>query len=113
MKRVIVAILLQLAAALPSAAKSVEVHVRSQADFDTLNERLTAYLKQGFDDIKVVFANDVFYFGEKHVALTLLSYPAASVRFEGNGAVLVGKGENVTLKKKKKGRYAAPCTGYD
>ena len=113
MKRIIVAILLLLSVALPSAAKSVEIHVRSQADFDTLDERLKAYLKQGFDDIKVVFANDTFYFGEKHVALTLLSYPAASVRFEGNGAVLVGKGEDVTLKRKKKGRFAAPCSGYD
>ena len=113
MKRLLVVLLLLLSAILPSAAKAVEIHIRSQAEFDMLNDRLKEYLKQGFDDVKVVFAKDTFFFGEKHIALTLLSYPAASVRFEGNGAVLIGKGESVTLKRKKKGRFAAPCTGYD
>lgn len=98
---------------LPATAASVTIEVRSQAEFDGLNAAILTALRSGSEEITVQLGEGVYFFSEKHINLNGLSYPGATVILEGNGAVLIGGGDDLMLRKKKKGRFTASYAGYD
>ncbi len=112
MRRFILSLML-LGMAITLASKSITIPVRSQAEFDGLNAALIQALRSGNDEITVRFGEGVYFFSEKHLNLNGLSYSKASIVMEGNDAVLIGGGEDVMVRKKKKGRFTASFAGYD
>lgn len=113
MKKILLLLVLFLCQFASLFAKGVTIPVRNRAEFDALNESLVRALRAGYDDVKVQFVEGVYFFSEKHLNLSGISFPKASVVLEGNGAVLVAGGDDILVKKRKKGRFTASYAGYD
>ena len=91
--RFLLSLILLSFAATPSRVISVE----TQDKFDRLPGIVISALDAGYKDIRVEFKNTgPFFYSENHMNLSGQVYPEASVSFEGNGAVLIAKGEDYT-----------------
>lgn len=69
------------------------ITVRTQVDFDQMPRRLRTELQSGAKDVTVRLGEGPFFFSEEHVGLYDVSYPGASVRFEGHGTLMVSAGD--------------------
>ena len=100
--RFLLSLILLSFAETPSRVISVE----TQDKFDRLPGIVISALDAGYKDIKVEFKNTgPFFYSENHMNFSGQVYPEASVSFEGNGAVLVAKGEEYTSGSRYKGTF--------
>lgn len=84
------------------AAVSV-ITVSNQAEFDSMPQALRAKMSQGAENISVEFVKGTYFFKDQHVALNALDKPQTSICFRGNGATLIGAGEDLVPGAKIKG----------
>ena len=113
MRKFLLTVLSLLLLPLTLLAKSMEVEIRSQEEFDRLGNTLAGALKGGFSEINVRIAKGVYYFRELHLQLLNYSCPGTVVVLDGGGATFIGSGEDLLLKRRKKGRYTASYDAYD
>ena len=73
-------------------ATRMVIQVSSQKEFERLNENVHKSLKDGFEDIQVVFSPGVFYFNEEHIRLASYDNPSLSISFIGNNTTLIADG---------------------
>ena len=100
--RFLLSLILLSFAATPSRVISVE----TQDKFDRLPGIVISALDAGYKDIRVEFKNSgPFFYSENHMNFSGQVYPEASVSFEGNGAVLIAKGEDYTSGSRYKGAF--------
>ena len=113
MKKMLLSLLLILGLSASLSARSTVIEIRSQLEFNLIGQTLESALKNGYDQVTVRFAKGVYCFGEKHINIVYWKYPGASVVFDGNGAVLTGKGFDINAKRRKSGRYVATSVNHD
>ena len=73
---------------------SVILSVTGQQDFDRLGERIDSLLTAGERDVEVVFEPGTYFYRDDHLCLLGWLVPDVSLRLKGNGAVLVGIGDD-------------------
>ncbi len=67
------------------------IDISTQEQFASLDEQVKKYLKQGVTTIDVVLQSGIYYYGEKHLDLSSVAYPEATVTITGHDAMLVAK----------------------
>ncbi len=76
-----------------NADARLRIQIRTQTQFDGLNETLKNALATDPTGVDFFFSSGTFYFSEDHISLFRVQYPHADISFNGNGTILTGKGQ--------------------
>ncbi len=93
MRRIILFFVALLSLPVVVFAYSHTISVKSQLDFDKLNESIALLLENsGEQDIRIVFSQGVYNFHDDHLSIINVESPDATLSFEGNGSVIMSDG---------------------
>ena len=80
----------------PASVKTIAV--RNQQDFDGLGEEIRQALEAQVARVEVTFQEGTYYFSENHIDLDTPFAPNTIIVLDGNGSVLLGKGDDYDLR---------------
>ena len=80
-------------------ATPVQIHIRTQSQFDNLNTIIHDAVADGVTDVEVVFLKGTYYFKDNHLVLGDIKNPAFKLRLKGDGVVVVPEGRTVETDK--------------
>ena len=73
------------------------IAVRNQQDFDGLGKEIREALDDHVARVEVTFRAGTYYFSEDHIDLDAPDAPNTTIVLDGNGSVLLGKGDDFDL----------------
>ena len=79
-----------------STVKTIEI--RSQQDFDGLGKEIRQAMEERMIRVEVSFRPGTYYFSENHIDLDTPDAPDMTVILDGNGSILLGKGDDYQLR---------------
>ena len=89
-------LLLLLSLVASGSVKTIEI--RSQQDFDGLGKAIQQALDERVPTVEVTFRTGTYYFSENHIDLEAPDAPNTTVILNGNGSILLGKGDDYILR---------------
>ena len=90
-------LLLLLSLVASGSVKTIEI--RSQQDFDGLGKAIQQALDERVPTVEVTFRTGTYYFSENHIDLEAPDAPNTTVILNGNGSILLGKGDDYVLRR--------------
>ena len=75
------------------------IAVRNQQDFDGLGQAIRKALEDPVSRVEVSFRKGTYYFFEDHIDLDAPDAPNTTIVLDGNGSLLLGKGDDYELRR--------------
>ena len=73
---------------------SKTIYISNQQGFDLLNQQLNRVLNTGVRQVTVKFKPGIYYYSENHLNLTKIYSSSTSCNLDGDGAILVPRGDS-------------------
>lgn len=91
-------LLLSLLIPVATAGPVRAIEVRNQQDFDGLGKEIQKALDDHVSRVEVTFRTGTYFFSENHINLDTPDAPNTTVFLDGNGSILLGKGDDYQLR---------------
>ena len=75
------------------------IEIRNQQDFDGLGKAIREALEDHVSRVEVNFRTGTYFFSEDHVDLDAPNAPNTAIVLDGNGSVLLGRGDDYELRR--------------